>query len=351
MEFMPRYRLPALATVALISLVLAGCSLREVAREEIEAIWATSPHGDAQSEAFTHWNDEDPPEVPPNCAKCHSTPGYQDFLGLDGATAGQVDQPVSVGTTVECAVCHNDVTQEKHSSVMPSGIELTDLGKNATCMDCHQGRASTIDVEAAIAGLDADVVDGDLGFINIHAGASGPSQYGTEAKGGYEYAGQSYVGRFGHAIGSNTCVACHNHHSLEINSLQCATCHIGATTAETRRDIRMGNVDYDGDGDIAEGIADEISTLQDRLLVALQAYAENQDETAALVYTDSFPYFADDQGETYATWTPRMLQAAYNLHYTVKDRGGFAHNAEYHVQLLYDSLADLSVDVAAMTRP
>jgi hypothetical protein len=351
MKFMPRHRFFVLAMAALCLLVLTGCSIEEESRERIEAIWATSPHADAESGAFTHWDDEDPPEVPANCAKCHSTPGYQDFLGLDGATPGQVDHPVSIGTTVECAVCHNDVTQDKHSSVMPSGIELTDLRKNATCMDCHQGRASTFDVEAAIAGLDADVVDGDLGFINIHAGASGPSQYGAEAKGGYEYAGQSYVGRFGHAIGSNTCVACHNHHSLEINSLQCATCHIGATTAEARRDIRMSNVDYDGDGDIAEGIADEISTMQDRLLAALQGYAENQDDTAAIAYTDSFPYFADDQGEQYATWTPRMLQAAYNFHYSVKDTGGFAHNPEYHIQLLYDSLADLGVETAAMTRP
>jgi hypothetical protein len=218
-------------------------------------------------------------------------------------------------------------------------------------MDCHQGRASTFDVDEAIAGLQADDVDADLGFINIHAGAAGPSMYGTEAKGGYEYAGQSYAGRFGHVVGSNTCTACHNHHSLEINSLQCATCHVGATTAETRRNIRMSNVDYDGDGDVSEGVAGEISTMQERLLAALQTYAENQDAVAAIDYSAGFPYFADDQGDQYATWTPRLLQAAYNLHYTTKDTGGFAHNPEYHLQLLYDSLADLGVDMAAMTRP
>ena len=101
-----------LATMALFSLILTGCSIREeTRRKKIEAIWADSPHGDAESGAFTHWNDADPPEVPANCAKCHSTPGYQDSLGLDGATPGQVDHPVPIGTTVECAVCHNDATE------------------------------------------------------------------------------------------------------------------------------------------------------------------------------------------------------------------------------------------------
>jgi len=40
--------------------------------------WMNSPHNDAASEAFNHWNEEDPAEVPTDCAKCHSTPGYKD---------------------------------------------------------------------------------------------------------------------------------------------------------------------------------------------------------------------------------------------------------------------------------
>ena len=44
-----------------------------------EEQWASSPHADASAEAFVHWNEEDPAEVPDRCAKCHSTPGFQDW--------------------------------------------------------------------------------------------------------------------------------------------------------------------------------------------------------------------------------------------------------------------------------
>jgi hypothetical protein len=108
--------------------------------------WAGSGHADAEAEAFVHWNEDDPAVVSTSCAKCHSTPGYQDFLGADGSEAGVVDEAPPVGTTVECVACHNEVTLTKTSVVMPSGIELTGLGDEARCMECHQGRHSTISV-------------------------------------------------------------------------------------------------------------------------------------------------------------------------------------------------------------
>ncbi len=55
-------------------------------------------------------------------------------------------------------------------------------------------------------------------------------------------------------------------------------------------------------------------------------------------------------GNRYATWTPRLLQAAYNYQYVAKDPGGFAHNAKYILQVLYDSLNDIG-DASGMTRP
>ena len=64
--------------------------------------WAASPHNDTESEAFNHWNEDDPIEVPTDCAKCHSTPGYIDHLGADGSTPGVVDVAAPIGTTVQC---------------------------------------------------------------------------------------------------------------------------------------------------------------------------------------------------------------------------------------------------------
>ena len=106
------------------------------------APWLASAHADETSESFVHWDEDDPPQVPPACAKCHSAPGYKDYLGIDGTAAGQVDNPADIGTVVNCTVCHNEGTQAMTSVSFPSGLEATGLGSEATCYHCHQiGRA------------------------------------------------------------------------------------------------------------------------------------------------------------------------------------------------------------------
>ncbi len=120
------------------------------------------------------------------------------------------------------------MTLTKDSVVFPSGIEITNLGDEARCMECHQGRASTIQVDQRIAdaGLteDLDTVSPDMGFTNIHYYAAAATQYGTLAKGGYEYAGLAYDAKFDHVDSHNTCIECHDMHTLEINLEQCQAC-------------------------------------------------------------------------------------------------------------------------------
>jgi hypothetical protein len=53
--------------------------------------WASSAHNAVDTEPFRHWDADDPAEVPTSCAKCHSTDGYQDFLGADGSEVNKVD--------------------------------------------------------------------------------------------------------------------------------------------------------------------------------------------------------------------------------------------------------------------
>ena len=65
-----------------------------------EEAWAASPHNDAAAEAFVHWDETEDKSVPAACATCHSTTGYQDFLGADGSEAGKVDKPAPIGTTI-----------------------------------------------------------------------------------------------------------------------------------------------------------------------------------------------------------------------------------------------------------
>jgi hypothetical protein len=351
MQFRQRHNTILLACLLLSSLALAGCATAQASEDEIKQAWETSAHANIESRAFTNWNENDPAEIPENCAKCHSTTGYLDFLGVDGSTPGTVDKPAPVGTTVECEACHNETSGQKQSAVMPSGIELTDLGKNTNCMECHQGRQSTVSVDEAVAGLDDDEMNEELSFLNIHNSAVGPTQYGTQAKGGYEYEGQTYAGLYSHATGYETCVDCHNPHTLWVTAENCQACHINAPDVARLRNIRMSEVDYDGDGDIDEGISGEIKTMQSRLLETIQLYAHLTKELDDIAYEDRNPYFFDDAGEPYSTWTPSLLRAAYNYQYASKGLGGYVHNNQYIIQLLYDSIDDLGGSTAGMTRP
>src|SRR3990172_631579 len=60
--------------------------------------WSGSGHADDTAEAFNHWNEDDPAVVSASCAKCHSTYGYQDFLGVDGSEFGVVDADAEIGS-------------------------------------------------------------------------------------------------------------------------------------------------------------------------------------------------------------------------------------------------------------
>jgi hypothetical protein len=337
--------------------------------------WAASPHADAEAEAFVHWNEDDPAEIPADCAKCHSTPGYLDFVGADGSAAGVVDSAAPIGTTVTCEACHNEGTVNMSSVVMPSGVELTGLGAEARCMQCHQGRESTVSVNTKIeeAGLtdSPDTVSEDIGFSNIHYAASAATQYGTMAKGGYEYDGKSYDSRFDHVEGFNTCNSCHDPHTLEVQVADCVSCHEGVETVDDFVNVRMQGslVDYDGDGDMEEGINFEIEGLRDMLFTAMQSYATEVAGTAIAYDSHSYPYFfidGDGDGEAsedeavfpnaFNAWSPRLSKAAYNYQVSLKDTGAYAHGGKYIIQLLYDSIENLNeavsepVDLASARR-
>ena len=57
--------------------------------------------------------------------------------------------------------------------------------------------------------------------------------------------------------GYDTCITCHDPHSLELKFDKCVTCHTGATDKAALKNIRMkGSLeDYDGDGNVTEGIS------------------------------------------------------------------------------------------------
>ncbi len=323
--------------------------------------WVHSPHARFEDEAFIHWDEDEEGVIPEHCARCHSTPGYQDYLGVDGSEVGVVNAPAPLGTVINCDACHNSATVELTSVTFPSGVEITDLGDSSRCMVCHQGRSSANSVNLAIeeAGLvdQPNTVSEDLRFINIHYYAAAASLLGSEVHGGYEFDGNLYHMRNEHVEGYDTCQSCHDPHTLEIQVAECADCHDDVSDVEDLMNIRsVGSVvDYDGDGDLEEGIAGEIETLQEMAYAAIQMYANEVTGTPIVYEPHSYPYFFIDtngDGEAgedeaifpnaYNSFTPALLQAVYNYQVTQKDPGGYAHNPDYHIQLLYDTIANLN---------
>lgn len=337
--------------------------------------WMGSAHADSSAEAFVHWNEEDPAEVPADCARCHSATGFRDFTGADGSAVGSVEAAAPIEDVITCEACHNDATQALTTVSFPSGAEITGLGPSARCMTCHQGRASMVQVDASIeaAGLTGqdDTVSEDLGFTNIHYFAAAVSRYGTQVKGGYEYPGKLYDVLFEHVDGISECADCHDSHSLEIKIDTCAACHSGVAATEDLKNVRMAGstVDYDGDGDVDEGVFYELEGVREKLFTAMQAYASEVSGMGLVYSSSAYPYFfidANDNGTLedeeaafdgkFIGWTPRLARAAYNYQTSLKDPGAFAHGGKYIIQLLYDSLEDLNtqlgqpVDMTGMHR-
>lgn len=335
-------------------------------------------HFAGSEEAFRHWDEDG--AVPGTCAKCHSGEGLKTFL----AEATNVSVAPSNGFL--CSNCHDDLatfTRRTVNSVrFPSGATLT-FGEGAEanlCIVCHQGRESTRSVDTAIGSLRDDELKTDdngnsvLTFRNVHYFAAGATLFGTEAQGAYEYRGKEYLGRNLHggteaspiAGGPTLCTECHSTHGLTVKVDSCVNCHKTVETVEDARNIRWPSdtTDWDGDGDVTEGIAGEIATFQEKLYAAIQAYATDR-AGAGIVYNPAaHPYFfldedgdgqpdVDDEGSSrrYNKWTPRLLRAAYNYQYSQKDPGAFAHNGKYVLQFLYDSLQDVGGSVSGLTRP
>jgi hypothetical protein len=323
----------------------------DLARSE----WLSSGHSDFMAEAFRHWDEDG--EISTSCAACHSSFGFQDFVGADGtpsnvlgSPANSTDNPAALGSTVDCNACHNTETPGLDTVQFPSGAIVDGLGVEARCMQCHQGRESKVSVDDNIADAmvpDDDTESSSLRFRNIHYFAAGASLMGADAHGAYEYDGNIYNHRFPHVSTIDACQNCHNQHTLEIRFETCAECHSeGANpglhdTPEWVYDIRhVGSLsDYDGDGDSDEGIYYELETLGEKVYAAMQAYATAQGNP--IVYnSDRYPYWFNDtaEGGSYNHWTARLVRAAYNYQYYQKDPGLFAHNGKYAIEFLYDTI-------------
>jgi hypothetical protein len=331
-------------------------------------------HFAGSTEAWRHWDEDDPPVVSTSCAKCHSATGLQEFI-----MTGTIAEGPEPANGMLCTTCHftGPPSLTRLGPVeFPSGAEK-DLGDHSNyCMQCHQGRASKYSILEAI-----NASDGPYSFTNIHYFPVAAVMFGTEVEGGFEYAGKTYAGRNkypNHQGKFDTCVECHmgtksEHKAMDYTGKMhnvhkpdprdCVGCH-GYDIAQphpgadpdtfTFDGIRPNSIpDLNGNGDTSESIKDEIKALEEDLYAALQAYGFKVNQP--VIYdSHAYPYFFNDtngNGEidpgeaiypnAYMFPTAKMLKAAYNYQVSKKEPHGFIHNPFYIGQLLVDSILDL----------
>jgi hypothetical protein len=310
--------------------------------------WFRSSHANAASEAFRHWDDDG--EVRAACATCHSGEGFRDFHGLDGTEVGVVNGPINVGGVVDCGTCHNAGLAEITEITLPSGVIHPVTGVEASCLTCHQGRAAGVTVQQATANLALDEPNTTLRFINPHYATAAATWLGGYGRSGYQYDGLDYSGRFFHARPVASCNSCHEPHTLEVAFEPCLTCH----EADSPQDIRIARQSYDGSGNTSVGIRSDIMSNSATLLAMIEDYTTKVVGAPVLYDGTRHPYFfADTNGDggidmvdgkpvAYEAWTPRSLRTAFNWKLVTADPGNYAHNPQYALELLYDSIRDLS---------
>jgi uncharacterized CHY-type Zn-finger protein len=366
--------------LVIIAALLAGwmfyTSQQAVQAEPIESIsskYWSSGHADAESEAFTHWNEDDPAEVPVFCAKCHSNSAFADFVGADGSEAGRVNAPGKINDPISCTACHSDAAHALDAVTFPSGNEITATGKNSVCMTCHSGLSAGTSVDTTVEGLDEDAPIEGSSLMGPHYYHAAAVHQGADAAVAYQYEGKTYVGAFKHANTVDSCTKCHDPHSLhtrdipESDASLCSTCHSNVSGWADYRSVNMSNIDYDGDGTV-EPVFDEIEGMKVILEEALNKYSQAVVGVGFGFDFDNYPYaFIDgntdgeiDESEAifpnqYNTFTPRMLKAAFNFMFVQKEPAAYVHNPDYVLQLLFDSIEDLGaqsgVTTAGLTRP
>jgi len=86
----------------------------------------------------------------------------------------------------------------------------------------------------------------------------------------------------------------------------------------------MSNLDVDDDGDVSEGVASEISAIHDQLNKVIVDYASSISKQPIIYDAHAYPYFFND-----------------NYQFVAKDPGAYAHNPDYVIQLLIDSINDV----------
>ncbi len=335
------------------------------------------------------------------CYQCHGGQGGLEayYSAMPAAEpAGTMNIAFNKVTGMQCSTCHalngTDMKslrtvatvyfppQKGNPPVAAQNVKSfagTDLPDSfAVCGSCHSGRENGSSIDIKIG----SVLPGtfSLSFTNPHYLGAAGMILGGDAGVLYQYSGQTYAGKpvfwktgtngnapgpYGSAHGAE-CQGCHQPkksnlvagHTFEVDFTYCATCH------EAPHELAP--------------IEEEFLVRQADLLTAIRAYvtanlAAVQTAVANPLLTNVCYYGPGASGQywfqeisgvcqngvanapaaavTFGKFDPKMLKAAYNYQWSVKEPGAWAHNEVYITEAMYDSIVDLSGVAPTWARP
>jgi hypothetical protein len=293
-----------------------------------------------------------------NCVRCHTAPGFKNFIEHAGSTTPYVTNTVYEAIT--CAACHDphDAThphqlRTANTYTLPEGTTVTNVGFGALCMTCHHSRNGEANQNIENYKLGKPTWAGGSSF-GVHDSTAGDMVEGVNA---ITY-GKVIPSGSHSAVIPNVCVGCHmqpvapthpaftkaggHTYSMSYNAVNgsvtnkvdlvdvCIKCH-GPIEG-----FNFARKDYDGDG-VIDGVQTEVQHLLDNLSRLLPSSTYRADGN----------YLADGlvkSPSVKTNWPTKFLQAAWNWQFVNVEGSRGVHNAPYAVGVLKASIADLTGD-------
>jgi hypothetical protein len=294
----------------------------------------------------------------PACVRCHTAPGFKQFIEHAGNTNTYVTNTVYEAIT--CAACHDphDATNPRQLRAanvytLPEGTTVTNVGLGALCMQCHHSRNGSASNNIANYQKGLPTWAGGSSF-GVHDSTAGDMVEGVNA---ITYGKVIPSGAHSYTI-SNVCVGCHMQPVASTDpaftkagghtfSMTYSVVSNGVTSVIDKVDVcvkchgpithfDMVRKDYNGDG-VIEGIQTEVQRLLDKLNTLLP------DST----YRADGNYVADglvNSVSAKTNWPVRFLNAAWNWQFVNVEGSRGIHNAPFAIGVLKASIADLTGD-------
>jgi hypothetical protein len=351
------------------------------------ADWAGSGHGDPQA---LPWTDENFGSLAV-CARCHSASGYKLYLAnplakswawKTGAAASDPNKEM-----LRCDGCHinyafvrrNGATNGADAALIPyaipsgalSGNVLSNAGDSNLCVNCHSGRASG----TAIMTVKFANLSSTFGTYNSHYLAAGGILYNIIGFEGYStaYTHTRYtpVGFLHDRIGLDSgfnlgvdrgpCVGCHYTDPVSganfSHTLKAFVGTTGLTGVVTAPSVACANCHIDGTS--LQLQAADLNTLKAQYKAGLDAITTLLRTRYGIFFTggvEPYPYFFTDAAFTHSkirwdakalaggdtrsadTAGRRLAGSAFILNLLTREPGGYAHNQQYSMTMIYDAI-------------